>query len=173
MNILNLSLDEKVNLYNRCKELYYTGDKESPLTDIEFDELEKELGLENKGYIGTHHQKSYTVKHPFIMGSLSKIQVKFDKDNTIHFEEYIPQIKSYLNKSYGVNRDDWYFEITPKYDGCSFEAVIDRDLNLVSVSTRGDGEFGKDIKPWFEKEFENNIEPYLKDFSLNNFDNGF
>lgn len=170
MNILNLSLEEKVNLYNRCKELYYTGDKESPLTDIEFDELEKELGLENKGYIGTHHQKSYTVKHPFIMGSLSKIQVKFDKDNTIHFEEYIPQIKSYLNKSYGVNRDDWYFEITPKYDGCSFEAVIDRDLNLVSVSTRGDGEFGKDIKPWFEKEFENNIEPYLKDFSLNNFD---
>ena len=40
MNILNWSLEEKVNLYNRCKELYYTGDKESPLTDIEFDELE-------------------------------------------------------------------------------------------------------------------------------------
>ena len=132
MNILNLSLEEKVNLYNRCKELYYIGDKESPLTDIEFDELEKELGLENKGYIGTHHQKSYTVKHPFIMGSLSKIQVKFDKDNTIHFEEYIPQIKSYLNKSYGVNRDDWYFEITPKYDGCSFEAVIDKNLKTIN-----------------------------------------
>ena len=41
-------------------------------SDYEFDTLESELVLKYS-YKGTHHQKSYTIKHPFIM-SLSKIQ---------------------------------------------------------------------------------------------------
>lgn len=164
----------KEELYNEAKNAYYNG--EAIMSDAEFDALESELGLENSGYVGTHHQKSYTVKHPFIMGSLSKIQVKFTKDDeTIHFADYIQQVHSYLDKSYKVkclydkskNIDDWYFETTPKYDGCSWEAVIDGN-ELVSVSTRGDGKYGKDIKTWFEPYFTEVIEPKLNDFTTKN-----
>ena len=70
---------DKKQLYDQAKEAYYNG--EPIMTDLEFDELEKELGLENQGYVGTHHQKSYTVKHPFIMGSLSKVQIKEDDNH--------------------------------------------------------------------------------------------
>lgn len=157
----------KEELYNNAKNAYYNG--EAIMSDVEFDTLESELGLENSGYVGTHHQKSYTVKHPFTMGSLSKIQVKFTKDDeTIHFTDYIPQIQSYLDKSHNVKLNNWYFETTPKYDGCSWEAVID-DNCLVSVSTRGDGKYGKDIKTWFEPYFTEFIEPKLHDFTTKNF----
>ena len=73
-------MDNK-QLYDQAKEAYYNG--EPIMSDLEFDELEEELGLENKGYVGTHHQKSYTVKHPFLMGSLSKVQIKEKEDHTI------------------------------------------------------------------------------------------
>ena len=56
----------KEQLYNNAKEAYYNG--QPIMSDIEFDELESELGLENKGYVGTRHNPSYTIKHPFIMG---------------------------------------------------------------------------------------------------------
>ena len=49
---------DKKELYDKAKDAYYNG--EEIMSDLEFDELEKELGLENKGYVGTHHQKSYT-----------------------------------------------------------------------------------------------------------------
>ena len=64
----------KEQLYNNAKEAYYNG--QPIMSDIEFDELESEIGLENKGYVGTRHNPSYTIKHPFIMGSLSKVQIK-------------------------------------------------------------------------------------------------
>lgn len=156
----------KQELYDCAKVAYYNG--EPIMSDLEFDELERELGLENKGYIGTHHQKSYTIKHPFIMGSLSKVQIKENDDHTIDFGKYVEQIKTYLRKSLGWNMSGWFFEIGPKYDGCSFEVVIDKHLNLVSVSTRGDGEYGKDIKPWFEVEWKKSFEPKLKTWYSNN-----
>lgn len=158
-----MTQEEKLDLYNKCKELYYNGG-ESPLSDSEFDELEKELGLENKGYVGTHHQKSYTVKHPYLMGSLSKIQIKEDENHHIDWIGYGKKAQSYLSKSNGYLTDNWFYEVTPKYDGCSWEAVIDHNGNLVSVSTRGDGEFGKSISPWFEEEWKTNYEPYIQDY---------
>ncbi len=159
----NLTREEKLNLYNTSKEAYYS-DGNSPLTDLEFDELEKELGLENKGYVGTHHQKSYTVKHPFIMGSLSKVQIKKNDNNSIDWWEYQKKIMEYLRKSNDYGKNGWFCEVTPKYDGCSWEAVIDAKGNLISVSTRGDGEYGKDIKVWFEEEWKANYEPYVMDY---------
>ena len=153
---------DKKQLYDLAKEAYYNG--EPIMTDLEFDELEKELGLENQGYIGTHHQKSYTVQHPFIMGSLSKVQIKENEDHSIGWDEFQEKVLSYLKKSLGYLNEDWYFEGTPKYDGCSWEAVIDHKGNLVSVSTRGDGEYGKDIKVWFEEEWKKNYEPYVMDY---------
>lgn len=137
-------------LYDAAKESYYGGNE--IMTDLEFDNLESELGLENSGYVGTHHQKSYTVKHPFVMGSLSKVQIKESPDRTIDWDGYGRQVGSYVGKS-GCP----CVEVSPKYDGCSFETVISKNGDLVSVSTRGDGEFGKDIKVWFLPEWERNF----------------
>ena len=153
---------DKRELYDQAKEAYYNG--EPIMTDLEFDELEKELGLENQGYIGTHHQKSYTIRHPFIMGSLSKIQIKEDDKHVVNWLDYQKKVMDYLRKSNGYGKVGWFFEATPKYDGCSWEAVIDHQGNLVSVSTRGDGEYGKDIKVWFEEEWKKNYEPYVMDY---------
>lgn len=159
---------EKKNLYDRAKEAYFNG--EPIMSDYEFDTLESELGLENNSYIGTHHQKSYTIKHPFIMGSLSKIQIKENNDNTISWGSYVDCVKSYLFKSNNTDSQNWYYEVGPKYDGCSFEVVIDKYMNLISVSTRGDGTYGKDIKPWFEVEWEKNFMPKLGNFFSKNLD---
>ena len=51
-------MEDKRKLYEAAKEAYYNG--EPIMTDLEFDELEKELGLENKSYIGTKISPSYT-----------------------------------------------------------------------------------------------------------------
>lgn len=153
---------DKKELYDKAKDAYYNG--EEIMSDFEFDELENELGLENKGYVGTHHQKSYTIKHPFIMGSLSKVQVKEDKNHNINWTELENKIMTYLNKSRQNSSDDWYFECTPKFDGCSFEVVIDNKGNLVSVSTRGDGTYGVDIKVWFEEEWKRSFIPRIERF---------
>ena len=128
---------DKLELYNKAKEAYYNG---TPIMeDCEFDKLETELGLENKSYIGSKHNPSYTVQHPFIMGSLSKIQIKKDKNSeNINFGLYLDSLKKYVGNNKLI--------ITPKYDGCSFEVQTSKSGKIKSISTRGDGEFGKDIK---------------------------
>ena len=128
---------DKLELYNKAKEAYYNG---TPIMeDFEFDKLETELGLENKSYIGSKHNPSYTVQHPFIMGSLSKIQIKKDKNSEdINFGLYLDSLKKYVGNNKLI--------ITPKYDGCSFEVQTSKSGKIKSISTRGDGEFGKDIK---------------------------
>ena len=146
-------MEDKKELYDKAKQSYYEG--EPIMSDLEFDELESELGLENEGYIGTT-SKNYTIKHPFMMGSIAKTQVKFEDDGVINFEKYIPEVEKYLKKSKHYKKENWYFEVSPKLDGCSFEVVVDFDGNLESCSTRGDGDYGKDIKIWFEKEWEQN-----------------
>lgn len=155
-------MENKLELYNKAKDAYYNG-SEPIMTDLEFDELESELGLENNGYVGSK-SKNYTVKHPFIMGSISKVQVKFENDGHISYEKYVNDVNSYLKKSRHTEHRDWMTEITPKYDGCSFEIVIDRYGDFVSASTRGDGEYGKDISPWFMEEWERNFEPKMKNW---------
>lgn len=140
--------------YDEAKEAYYNG--EPLMSDQEFDKLEEDLGLENKGYAGTHFTDEYTVKHPFIMGTLSKIQVKEDKDKNVDWNKLKDDMLSYLKKSRMYGSESWSFEATPKYDGCSFEAVIKLpECRLESVSTRGSCIYGKDIRPWFIEEFAN------------------
>lgn len=125
------------NLYEQAKEAYYNG---TPImSDIEFDELESELGLENKGYVGTRHNPSYTVKHPFIMGSLSKVQIKEDEQGNVDWAKYSQEIEKYIFKN-----GQHHLIITPKYDGCSYECVI-ANGKVESISSRGDGEYGKDL----------------------------
>lgn len=129
-----MTREEKLKLYWEAKEAYYNG--EEIMTDIEFDALEKELGLENKAAVGSRHNPSYTVKHPFIMGSLSKVQIHKDDDGDIDWKKYFDEaIKYFGHKS---------LIITPKFDGCSFE-VESNNGKLLRISSRGDGEYGKDL----------------------------
>lgn len=127
----------KEQLYNNAKEAYYNG--QPIMSDIEFDELESELGLENKGYVGTRHNPSYTIKHPFIMGSLSKVQIKEDEQGNVDWIKYSQEIEKYIFKN-----GQHHLIITPKYDGCSYECVVTNG-KVESVSSRGDGEYGKDL----------------------------
>ena len=125
---------EKLELYYKAKEAYYNG--QEIMTDFEFDALEKELGLENKSEVGTKHNPSYTVKHPFVMGSISKVQIHKDKEGNVDWKKYFNDAKKYFG--------DAELIITPKYDGCSFEVDIYND-SIESISSRGDGSWGKDL----------------------------
>ena len=125
---------EKLELYYQAKEAYYNG--QEIMTDLEFDELEKELGLENKAEVGAKRNPSYTVKHPFMMGSISKVQIHKDKEGNIDWDKYYTEAKKYFGNKKLI--------ITPKFDGCSFEVDIFDNL-IQSISTRGDGSWGKDI----------------------------
>lgn len=125
----------KLELYNKAKEAYYNG--QEIMTDYEFDELEKELKLDNKSSIGAHHNPNYTIKHPYIMGSLSKVQIH-EKNGVIDWDEYYSQVTpKYVSQHKDVI-------ITPKFDGCSFEIYVVGN-HIKSISTRGDGEYGSDI----------------------------
>lgn len=148
-----MTREDKLKLYNEAKDAYYNGVE--IMSDQEFDKLEKELGLENVSYVGTHHQKSYTIKHPYLMGSLSKVQIVKNNQGVVDYDKFAENINTYLKKSRKYGEQMWYCDVTPKFDGCSFEVVIDWRGNLLSVSTRGDGDFGKDIKDWFAHEWSN------------------
>ncbi|MBR6907894.1 hypothetical protein IKN40_05405 [bacterium] len=128
---------EKLELYQKAKEAYYNG--QEIMTDYEFDQLEKELGLENKSEVGSRHNPSYTVKHPFVMGSLSKVQIHKDKDGNIDWDKYKSQVANYIDMEHS-----WNVIITPKFDGCSFECEIENN-KIKQISSRGDGTWGKDL----------------------------
>lgn len=134
---------DKIELYEKAKAAYYSG--EPIMGDAEFDALEAELGLENEGYIGDVNS-NYTVLHPCIMGSLSKIQVKESKIGVTPWDDFHNQLMSYLNKAELTSNPycTHYCVVTPKYDGCSFEVVV-KNGTIVSISSRGDGDKGKDL----------------------------
>ena len=144
--------------YYEAKEAYYNG--ESIMTDLEFDELERSLGLENKSEVGTRHNPSYTVKHPFIMGSLSKVQIKENEDGTVNWKDYYNDICSYTNR----NHKDPYLIMSPKYDGCSFEVVVDDKGNIESISSRGDGEYGKNLYDHIFRHVKSSIDQLYNNF---------
>ena len=141
-----------------AKETYYNSGVEI-MSDLEYDELERKVGLENKSHIGTLHNEAYTIKHPIIMGSLSKVQVKENKDNIVktNHNDFGEQALKYINY---YNKDEKALIITPKYDGCSFELVLNNNYkynvsgNIVSCSTRGDGEYGKDMLEKLKDKFD-------------------
>ena len=122
----------KQELYEKAKTAYYNG--EPIMSDLEFDTLEKELGLENKSHIGTRHNPSYTIEHPFVMGSLSKVQIH-EKDGKIDWSKYFAEAQKYFGNNKVI--------ITPKYDGCSFEVHVNNDH--IEISSRGDGHYGRDL----------------------------
>lgn len=142
----------KQKLLDKAKDAYYNTGEEI-LSDLEYDALEEELGLENENYVGSK-QGNYTIKHSLLMGSLSKVQVKDDD-----FEKYADEILTYTDKCNRLDgKTDYFIEATPKLDGCSFSAefgYVNKEITLLSVATRGNGNYGTDIshlfKPYIEK----------------------
>ena len=131
---MNYDNAEKLELLSRANKAYREG---NPIIgDAEYDELEKELELENTNEIGEKHSPEMTIRHPFIMGSLSKIQVHAEKDGSVDWGKLLKELRRYIGSKEVI--------VTPKYDGCSFEAYF-KDGQCVSVSTRGDGLWGRDI----------------------------
>lgn len=134
-----------------AKDFYYnTGN--ILIDDYTYDKLESYIGLENKNYIGSKSSAkhaNYTVKHKFIMGSLSKIQIKEDKAGNVIWTDYANEFNKYIQKANKCK----YYEITPKLDGCSFSAEFtvnkNNEFEFVSCATRGDGTYGSDIKHLF------------------------
>lgn len=127
---MTVSKSKDLKLYIKAREAYYNGEEIMP--DIEFDALEKKLGMENRLIGAPSTSNNYTVPHPFIMGSLKKIQVHKTSD----WNDLYKQLPDVLKRHQVI--------VTPKYDGCSFEMVV-KYGKLFSVSTRGDGNWGKDI----------------------------
>lgn len=161
----SITNDEKKLLIKYAKDAYYNTGLEL-MSDIEYDKLEKEVGLDNKTNIGAEPDTTdttYVIPHPYIMGSLSKVQIKEDKDGNIDWNKYLIDIRHFI-KCAGP------LVITPKYDGCSYEIVIESKFGypfeITSISTRGNGNYGKDIKPIIEnvldKTFIDNVINYFK-----------
>ncbi|WQJ53694.1 MAG: NAD-dependent DNA ligase [Wendovervirus sonii] len=146
MDFKNMTKEEQMDLLDKAKDAYYNSEEEL-LSDAEFDELERLVGLENNNYVGSD-RGNYDVKHSFIMGSLAKTQVKMQKNDSINWDECAKTINNFLNKANGAT----YYETTPKLDGCSFSAEFKNRRGkayLVSCATRGNGKWGSDIRHWF------------------------
>ena len=91
----NLTDDEARFLLDKAKDAYYNTGKEI-FNDNEYDTLEKSLGQENKSYVGSKHSDNYTVKHPFMMGSLSKVQIHEKTDGSIEIFDIEKEIDEHL-----------------------------------------------------------------------------
>ena len=83
------------------------------------------------------------------MGSLSKVQVKEDKNGNVDWDTVLSNIQKFIGKKHQLI-------LTPKYDGCSFEAIYENG-KIKSISTRGDGTFGKDIYQHIYKKVEDAV----------------
>ena len=129
----NVSEEDKMSLYTEAKKLYYNSG-EPLMEDFEFDELEADLGLENKSEVGA--TSTYTVKHPFIMGSLSKVQIHKNAEGVVDWAKHFSEVCRFIEPNIPLI-------ITPKFDGCSFEIVV-KNGKILSVSSRGNSYYGKD-----------------------------
>ena len=161
----SLTLEEKKFLLDKAKDSYYNTSNEI-ISDSEYDFLEKEVGLENKNYVGAKHSDAYTIKHPYIMGSLSKVQIHQDKECNIDWSTYLNAVHDYIYK-YNKNCS---VIVTPKYDGCSFEihvTKINNDLKI-EYSGRGDGNYGKDLKNQLEHFFDDDFFSNIIDYTCGN-----
>lgn len=115
------------------KEAQIAYDKGNPImSDDAFDGI-----TESESQFKLNDEETYTVKHHRYMGSMSKVHTK---------EELIKQMPSSTF-------------IQPKFDGISCEIILEHGL-LKTISTRGNGEFGKDLSSIVEAGF-------LKDSSWN------
>ena len=104
MDFNNYNEKELLQIYKQAKDAYYNG--EEIMSDIEFDELEEYLGLSNKSKVGARRNEKYTINHPVLMGSLSKVQVKetMEKEEVeLKKEKNLQKTLIEIKKKYGKN----------------------------------------------------------------------
>lgn len=170
MDFSKLSKEEKIELLTQAKDAYYNTGQQI-MSDWEYDQLEAEVGLENVNYVGSK-SGNYTIKHSFIMGSLSKIQIHEDKTTkAVDWDKYAAEFTTYMRKA----KNPQYYETTPKLDGCSFSAeftVENGEYKLISCATRGDGEYGTDISHLFEQMLSKSEWSMINDACVNLLDEG-
>lgn len=144
VNYSELSNKEIKELLEQAKESYYNTGVEL-IPDSVYDELEKKIGLENINYVGAKRNSSYVAKHPFMMGSLSKVQIH-EKNGIIDWADHFNSSYKYYGGAQVI--------VTPKFDGCSWELVMNMNGDVISISSRGDGLFGKDLQKHLESKFD-------------------
>lgn len=121
------------NLNEILKEAQIAYDKGNPImSDEAFDGI-----TDSESQFKLNDEETYTVKHHRYMGSMSKVHTK---------EELLKQMPPSTF-------------IQPKFDGISCEIILEHGW-LKTISTRGNGEFGKDLSSIVESGF-------LKDSSWN------
>ena len=121
------------NLNEILKEAQIAYDKGNPImSDDAFDGI-----TESESQFKLNDEETYTIKHHRYMGSMSKVHTK---------EDLLKQMPSATF-------------VQPKFDGISCEIILEHGW-LKTISTRGNGEFGKDLSSIVEAGF-------LKDSSWN------
>ena len=80
-------------------------------------------------------EDTYTVKHQHIMGTLPK-------------SHSVEEVNNFL-------KEGTYY-VQPKFDGISCEIILDNG-KVKSISTRGQGDYGKDLNPLLEAGFIKNV----------------
>ena len=110
---------------------YRTGD--AVISDVEYDALLEQYQElvstdEYEAFARTLHESKGKVKHPFIMGSLSKLKYESPDEIDQFIDKYCDS---------GIN-------VSAKVDGISCRLHYENG-KLVSASTRGDGRQGEDL----------------------------
>jgi len=156
-NLSELTTDEA--LYLRAKDAYYNSG--NPLMDdVEYDLLEDSLRQIDSfvvDIVGTvkikgnkaniSRGKIKFLPHLTPMGSLAKIQFK---PNYVPYDEFIDW----------KNNIDCDLEFGPKLDGNAINNIY-KDGHLVSITSRGDGEFGQD----YTEQLKSRVPNFIKGFS--------
>lgn len=117
------ALQEKIKRHN---ELYYR-ENISEITDAEYDELVKKVGIQT---VGTAPDRRFLeVEHIVPMLSLDKAHGR-------------DEVEEFLKKLLNVHELEIICE--PKIDGLSFSAIYE-DGVLIKAATRGDGNLGENV----------------------------
>lgn len=161
LNSKDLNSDEI--LYLNAKSTYYAGNP--IMTDEEFDLLEDRLALQDSivvNIVGTpalsksgiftfKKGKAKTIQHKTPMGSLAKIKFKPNYVPHQEFVTWLNQIPQNSNET---------IEAGPKLDGNAINITYENG-QLVSITSRGDGEEGQD----YTKILSNHVPQTIKDFT--------
>ncbi len=144
---IQITYNEKISLINKFNKFYY--DENNPkVSDLEYDELKKEILLLESKYLFLKSQKSpsKTVgfkpsknfkkrQHKVPMLSLANA---FSKDDLLNFEKRILNFIS-EEDSFKIS-----YSAEPKIDGISASLTY-KNGNLIKGLSRGDGKEGEDI----------------------------
>lgn len=131
--MVKLDIEQAKRKYLEAKRAYYAG--RPIMSDVSFDKLED--------WLKSHAPEWEALKQTGVSPKDDKIGRKTE----VKLAQFMPS----LNKLYPEEVNDWFFKY-PRYrwaymaklDGCSVLLEYNRGVP-VSLTTRGDGEYGKDI----------------------------